>query len=117
MDAQTRSALKKEDPFIHSTQVSLDWIAENRGKALRIAIGVLVVIALVIAGVVVYEQRSTAAANAFGSAASLYSTPIADPAQPAPPGMKTFATIADRAKAANPLFADVANRYGSTTAG
>lgn len=117
MDAQTRSALKKEDPFIHSTQVGLDWIAENRGKALRIAIGVLVVIALVIASVVVYEQRSAAAANAFGSAASLYSTPIADPAQPAPPGMKTFATVADRAKAANPLFEDVANRYGSTTAG
>jgi predicted negative regulator of RcsB-dependent stress response len=117
VDAQTRSALKKEDPFIHSTQAGLDWIAENRGKALRIAIGVLVVIALVVAGVVVYQQRSAAAANAFGSAVSVYSTPIADPAQPAAPGMKTFATVADRAKVANPLFEDVAKRYGSTTAG
>jgi predicted negative regulator of RcsB-dependent stress response len=117
VDAQTRSALKKEDPFIHSAQAGLDWIAENRGKALRIAIGVLVVIALVVAGVVVYQQRSAAAANAFGSAVSVYSTPIADPAQPAAPGMKTFATVADRAKVANPLFEDVAKRYGSTTAG
>ena len=117
MDAQTRSALKKEDPFIHSTQVGLDWIAENRGKALRIAIGVLVVIALAVAGAIVYQQRSAAAANAFGTAVSVYSTPIADPAQPAPPGMKTFATVADRAKVANPLFEDVAKRYGSTTAG
>jgi predicted negative regulator of RcsB-dependent stress response len=117
VDAQTRSALKKEDPFIHSTQASLDWIAENRAKALRISIGVLVVIALVIAGIVVYEQRSAAAANAFGSAVSVYSTPITDPAQPTPPGMKTFATAAERAKAANPLFEDVAKRYGSTTAG
>jgi predicted negative regulator of RcsB-dependent stress response len=31
--------------------------------------------------------------------------------------MKTFATAADRAKVANPLFEDVARRYGSTTAG
>jgi predicted negative regulator of RcsB-dependent stress response len=117
VDAQTRSTLKKDDVFIHSTQVGLDWIAENRTKALRIAIGVLVVIALVITGVVIYQQRSQAAANAFGTAVSVYSTPIADPAQPAPPGMKTFPTVADRAKAANPLFADVAKRYGSTIAG
>jgi TolA-binding protein len=117
VDAQTRSTLKKEDVFIHSTQVGLDWIAENRTKALRISIAVLVVIAFVITGGVIYQQRSQAAANAFGTAVSVYSTPIADPAQPAPPGMKTFASAADRAKAANPLFADVAKRYGSTTAG
>ena len=117
MDAQTRSALKKDDVFIHSTQVGLDWLAENRSKALRIAIAVIVVIALAVVGVVVYQHRSEAASNAFGNAASVYSTPVADPAQPAPPGMKTFATAADRAKAANPLFEDVAKRYGSTTAG
>lgn len=117
VDAETRSTLKKEDVFIHSTQVGLDWVAENRAKALRIAIGVLVVIALAVAAVIVYQQRSTAAANAFGSAVSLYSTPIADPAQPVPPGVKTYATAADRAKAANPLFEDVANRYSSTKAG
>jgi len=117
VDAQTRSTLKKDDVFIHSTQVGLDWIAENRSKALRIAIGVLVVIALAVAAGIVYQQRSTAAANAFGSAISVYSTPIADPAQPVPPGVKTFLTASDRAKAANPLFEDVAKRYGSTTAG
>jgi TolA-binding protein len=117
VDAQTRSALKKDDVFIHSTQAGLDWVAENRSKALRISIAVLVVIALVVAAAILYQQRSEAASNAFGGAASVYSTPIADPAQPAPPGMKTFATVADRAKAANPLFAEVAKRYSTTTAG
>ncbi|HEY3989578.1 MAG TPA: tetratricopeptide repeat protein [Acidobacteriaceae bacterium] len=117
MDAQTRSALKKDDVFIHSTQVGLDWIAENRTKALRITIAFVVVIALAIAGVVVYQQRSQAAANAFGNAATIYSTPIADPTQPAPPGLKTFATVADRAKAAYPLFEDAARRYSGTPAG
>ena len=117
MDAQTRSALKKDDVFIHSTQAGLDWIAENRSKALRISIAVLVVIALAVAAAILYQQRSEAASNAFGGAASVYSTPIADPAQPAPPGMKTFATVAERAKAANPLFAQVAKSYSTTTAG
>jgi predicted negative regulator of RcsB-dependent stress response len=117
VDAQTRSALKKDDVFIHSTQVGLDWIAENRSKALRILIAVLVVILVVVAGIVVYQQRSQAAANAFGGAVSVYSTPIADAAQPLPPGTKTFPTIAERAKVAHPLFESVANRYGSTTAG
>jgi tetratricopeptide (TPR) repeat protein len=117
VDAQTRSALKKDDVFIHSTQTGLDWIAENRSKALRISIAALVVIALVVAGVVFYQHRSAAASTAFGSAVSVYSTPIADPAQPAPPGLKTFPTAADRAKVANPLFEDVAKSYSSTTAG
>lgn len=117
MDAQTRSALKKDDVFIHTTQAGLDWIAENRARALRILIAVLVIIVLAVAAAILYQQRSEQAANAFGHAASVYGTPIADPAQPAPPGLKTFATAADRAKAANPLFDDVAKRYGSTTAG
>jgi tetratricopeptide (TPR) repeat protein len=117
VDAQTRSALKKDDPFVHTTQLGLDWVAANRGKALRIAIAIVVLLALIVVAAVVYQQRSQAAANAFGNAAGVYSAPVADPAQPVPPGMKSFPTAADRAKAANPLFADVARRYGSTPAG
>jgi tetratricopeptide (TPR) repeat protein len=117
VDAQTRSALKKDDPFVHTTQLGLDWVAANRGKALRIVIALAVLIALTVVGVVVYQQRSQAASNAFGNAAGVYSTPIADPAQPMPPGMKLFQSAAERAKAANPLFVDVARRYGSTGAG
>ena len=117
MDAQTRSALKKDDVFIHSTQVGLDWIAENRAKALRIVIAAAVVIILAVVAVVVYQQRSQAAASAFGNAVTVYSTPIAEAAQPAPPGVKTFPSVAERAKAAYPLFDSVAKRYGSTSAG
>jgi tetratricopeptide (TPR) repeat protein len=117
VDAQTRTALKKDDPFVHTTQLGLDWVAANRGKALRFVIALAVLIALIVVAIVVYQQRSQAASNAFGNAAGVYSTPIADPAQPLPPGMKSFPSAAERAKAANPLFADVAKRYGSTGAG
>ena len=117
MDAQTRTALKKDDAFVHTSQAGLDWIAENRGKALRIALAAVALIAIAVIAAVVYQNRSQAAANAFGTAMSVYSTPIADPAQPLPPGSKTFPTSADRAKAANPMFEDVAKRYGATDAG
>ncbi len=117
MDAQTRTALKKDDVFVHTTQAGLDWIAENRGKALQIAIAAIVLIALVVVGFLVYQSRSQAALNAFGTAMSVYSTPVADPAQPVPPGIKTFPTAADRAKAANPMFEGVAKRYSTTGAG
>jgi predicted negative regulator of RcsB-dependent stress response len=117
VDAQTRNTLKKDDVFIHSTQAGLDWVAENRDKAIRIAVAVLVAIALVVGGAILYQQRSEAAANAYGRAAAIYATPITDPNQPMPPGVKTYPTVADRAKDANPLFQEVAKRYSSTTAG
>ena len=117
MDAQTRTALKKDDVLVHSTQIGLDWIAANRGRALRIALGVLAVILIAIVGAVIYQQRTQAARSAFGSAMSIYSTPIADPAQPVPPGVKTYADAAERAKAARPLFQKVASDYSSTAPG
>ena len=117
MDAHTRTVLKQDDPLVHSTQIGLGWIAANRVKALRIALAVVAVLVIAIAGAVVYQHRSQAAENAFGAAMSVYSTPIADPAQPVPPGVKTFPSAAERAKAARPQFDSVARQYGSTEAG
>jgi len=117
LDAQTRSALKKDDVFIHGTQVGLDWIAENRGTAIRIVVAAVVAIAIIVAGVILYQHHSEVAENAFGRAAAVYATPLADASQPMPPGVKTFPTAADRAKAANPLFEDAAKGYSHTTAG
>ncbi len=41
----------------------------------------------------------------------IYNTPVAQPGQPAEPGVKTYASAAERAKAAYPLFEEVANKY------
>jgi tetratricopeptide (TPR) repeat protein len=64
-----------------------------------------------------YNNRANAAAVAFGDAMQTYQTPLAQPGQPAPAGVKTFASITERAKAANAQFADVASRYGLTPDG
>lgn len=77
--------------------------------------GALIVILAIAA--VVFNQRSEKADIAFGEAMQTYQTPIATPGQQAPPGVKTFATSAERAKAANQLFLNVANSYGMTSSG
>jgi predicted negative regulator of RcsB-dependent stress response len=109
--------LKTEDPLVHATAASAEWLQMNRGTAIRWALIALGIIVVVVAALLVYTQRSTAAQDAFGDAMNQYATPIANPSQPTPPGTKTFASAAERARAVNPLFLSVANKYGMTTAG
>ena len=116
MDTQTRHALK-QDSFVEATASSLSWVQAHRTNVIKIAAAVVVLTALVITGAVIYSNRSEAAEIAFGQAMDVYSTPLAQPGQPVPPGDKTYATAAERAKAANPLFVSVAERYGWFDAG
>ena len=46
-----------------------------------------------------------------------YQTPLAAPGQPVPPGVKTYPSVAERAKVANGLFTSVADKYGMTPDG
>jgi tetratricopeptide (TPR) repeat protein len=117
LDIQTRNALQHQDAFSQGTLTGLDWVAANRGKVLRVGLLTLAAILVIIVAAVLYSQRTAAANSALGTAMSTYSAPLADAAQPLPPGVKSYATAADRAKAANPQFVDVAKRYGALEAG
>jgi tetratricopeptide (TPR) repeat protein len=46
-----------------------------------------------------------------------YQTPLAQPGQAVPPGVDTYPSIAERAKAAGALFQAVADKYGMTPDG
>ena len=108
MDSQTRHALK-QDKFVQTTQTGVSWVSENRSTVIRFSVAAVVVLALIIAGSIFYSQRSTAAEAAFGSALDAYSSQLAQPGQPATKGV--FTKSADRAKAANAQFVQVANQY------
>ena len=116
MDTQTRHALK-QDRLVEATRTSVDWFQEHRSKVVSAGLAVVVVLAIVVAGLVIYNQRSAAADQAFGEAMDTYNTPLADAAQPAMPGQKTFATAAARAAAANQQFVKLASQYGFFQAG
>jgi len=116
VDTQTRHALK-QDRLVEATRTSVDWFQEHRSKVISASLAVVVVLAIVVAGLVIYNQRSAAADQAFGEAMDTYNTPLADAAQPAMPGQKTFATAAARAAVANQQFVKLASQYGFFQAG
>jgi tetratricopeptide (TPR) repeat protein len=116
VDTQTRHALK-QDKFVTATTSSLEWIGEHRSNVLAWAVGAVVVMAIIVSGFFVYQKRDAAANQLLGQAMDIYETSLTQPNQPAEPGMKTYATAADRAKAANPLFRQTADQYGWLSAG
>jgi tetratricopeptide (TPR) repeat protein len=109
VDSQTRHALK-QDKFVQTTQSGVSWMGEHRSTVIRYSVAFVVVLAVVIAGIVVYTQRSQAAESALGSALDVYSAQLAQPGQPLEKGI--YAKAADRAKAANQQFVQVASQYG-----
>jgi len=113
VDTQTRHALK-QDKFVQATTSGLGWIEMNRSQVIRAGIALAVVLALLIGGGAFYEHRSNQAALALGAALEIYNSPLRQPGEPED---GTYKTVADRAKAANQQFVDVANRYGSMEQG
>jgi tetratricopeptide (TPR) repeat protein len=116
VDTQTRHALK-QDKFVNATTSGLEWIGENRSRVVAWSVGVVVLIGIVVASIILYQQRKAAANQLLGQAMDIYQTQLAKPNQPAEPGEKTYATAAERAKAAYPLFRQAADQYGWLSAG
>jgi hypothetical protein len=116
VDQQTKQALK-HDKFIDTTNTSIDWVSENRKPVIVSSAILLGVILALVAGVLFYNSRANQASVAFGAAMQAYQTPLAAPGQPVPPGVKTFPSVVERAKAANALFMGVADKYGMTPDG
>jgi len=113
VDSQTRHALK-QDKFVAATTTGLSWIEIHRAQAIRAAIAAVVVLAAAIGGIVIYQHRSAQARIALGQALEIYNSPLRQPGEPED---GSFKTIADRSKAANQQFVDVANKYGSLEPG
>ncbi|MBT9331053.1 coatomer subunit epsilon [Paracidobacterium acidisoli] len=111
MDTQTRHALK-QDSFVDATASSLDWVSEHRGLVIKTAVTVVIVAAVIVTAVLIYTSRESKAEGLFGQAMNIYETPLSQPGQPADPGQPSYATAVQRAKAAYPLFSQVANDYG-----
>jgi tetratricopeptide (TPR) repeat protein len=116
VDQQTKQALK-HDQFIDTTHNSLEWAKENRRSVIATSSIVLAAIVIAVGSYFIYDSRAEQASVAFGAAMQAYQTPLAQPGQPVPPGVKTYASVNERAKAANELFKGVADKYGMTPDG
>jgi tetratricopeptide (TPR) repeat protein len=116
VDHETKVALKN-DQFVTTTKHGLEWASENRRSVITTSVILLVVIIVLVGGFVFFSSRSEQASVAFGAAMQEYQAPLALPGQPVPAGMKTYASVAERAKAANALFLAAADKYSITPAG
>lgn len=117
MDNATKRQLKKQDQFVSLTEQGVEWASHNRSSAIIAGLAVVGVILIIIAGFSFYQRRSNTAATALGAAMQTYEMPIANQAQPLPPGTKSFNSVSERAAAANKQFQDVASQYGMTNPG
>jgi TolA-binding protein len=118
VDQQTKAALKK-DKFVSTTTEGIEWASEHRKSVLVNGAIALAVILVVVLGGVVYNSRSNAAEAALGVAIDVYQHPLNPEGQPesSQSEVKSYATAAERAKAAGALFQAVADKYGCTPAG
>ncbi len=116
MDQQTKASLKRND-YLTVNNGELQFSGLNRRSAIVSAAVLLVVILVAVLSIVIYQNRSEKASEAFGAAMQTYQTPLAAPGQQVPPGVKTFASVTDRAKASSDQFMQVSKQYGSTPDG
>jgi tetratricopeptide (TPR) repeat protein len=117
VDNATKRQLKQPDQFVAMTEGGIHWAGEHRQKTLTVAIAVVVAILVIVGGISLYQHRNSEAATDLGAAMLTYQTPLVNPQQPVPPGMKTFPDAKARALAANAQFDQVANQYGLTKSG
>jgi tetratricopeptide (TPR) repeat protein len=109
VDTQTRHALKG-DKFAQATKTSVTWLSGHRENVMRWVISAAVIVVLGVGLLIFWNVRENAAEVALGQAMDIYSSPLALPG--GPPQPNTYATAAERSKAANQLFKAVADKYG-----
>jgi len=114
VDTQTRHALKSNS-FVEAAASSVEWLSGHRAGALRWVIGAGIVLVVAIGALIGCNLRSVSADAALGAAMDVYTSPLAEPGVPATDG--TYATAADRSRAANQKFTAVAQKYGWLAAG
>lgn len=109
MDTRTRHALKK-DSFAQATASSMSWVSGHRAGVVKWSITAGIALVVVVGALVFWSMQTSAADKALGTALDTYDSQLAQPGAPVEAG--TYATAAERSKAANQQFADVASKYG-----
>jgi tetratricopeptide (TPR) repeat protein len=118
--AEARHRLK-QDKFAENVAETYaetySWAIEHRDKLIAAAVALVVVIAAVAGGMAYTQHRNAEAQDALGAALRLYQAPIVPPGTPTEGTGPTFASAADRSRAAHTEFGKVASEYSHTDSG
>ncbi len=117
MRAETRHQLK-QDRFSRATidaaEKTAHWSVEHKNKLIA-AVGVVVVLAAVVAGSWYYlNQQDLRASVEISQAVRTLDTPVSPPNMPAQPEEPSFASAAERATTAHKQFQAIVDKYPHT---
>lgn len=96
---------------------ALSWFDANRARIIQLSILAAVVILIAIVAGTYITNNAAKANGAFSDAMDVYDAPLRQPGQPVDPSTPSYATAADRARVAHPLFTQVADKYSWFAAG
>ena len=116
MRSYTRHQLK-ENAFAETTADTISWAVEHRSKLTAAAIAVAIVAAVVLGGWAYVNYRNQQASQELSGALQKYQAPIRAAGEPASPEALSYASAAERAKAANADFMRIADKYSFTRNG
>jgi len=112
----TRHQLK-QNTFAETTVETISWAVENRNMLIAAAIAVAVAAAMVLGGWAYVNYRNQQASEELAGALQKYQAPIRAAGEPASPETLSYASAAERAKAANADFTRIADKYSFTRNG
>lgn len=118
MRSETRHQLKKDqfaEKLAEKAGSTVHWAVEHRTK---IYVGAAVAIAVLVAAIggwMYLRNQERKAALALAQAMTTYQAPVLPPGTPPQPGLTTFNSEEDRAKAANTEFRAVADKYSTAS--
>ena len=116
MATYTRQELK-HDKFVDATRSSFDWVDANRSRVITFSIIVVALVAIIVGGLIFYHSRNQLAMSELGTGIQTYQASIRPAGTPPDPTQESYASSAERAKAANQQFVMVAQKFGWTEAG
>lgn len=116
MRSYTRQQLK-QNSFAETTAETISWAVEHRSKVIAAAIVVAVVAAAALGIWAFVNYRNQQASDELAGALLKYNAPIRPAGTPAAPEELSYASGAERSKAANADFTRVADKYSFTRNG
>jgi predicted negative regulator of RcsB-dependent stress response len=112
----TRHQLK-ENAFAETTADTISWAVEHRSKLVAAAVIVAIAAAAALGIWAYVDYRNRQASDELAGALQKYNAPIRPAGEPPSPEILSYASSAERAKAANADFTRIADKYSFTRNG
>lgn len=116
MRSTTRHQLK-QNTFAETTVETISWAKEHEKQLTAVGIVVAIIIALAIGVYAFLNYRNQKASEELAGALQKYNAPIRPEGEPASPLQLSYTSNAERAKAANADFKNIADKYTFTRNG